>query len=204
MLGVAAQRIAWPIRKPRNNADECHCAETRRDGGFPGDLLCRAARPWGLPRASRRFAHLIPESLRRGHAGLIQRFPNFYSPQVGMDLQLTGKLALVSGSTAGIGYAIAEALAREGARVIVNGRTQAAVDASVAKLKATTGGAPSGFAGDLAEAAVAEALARRHPDVEILVNNLGTFEVKAFEEITDADWRRFFDTNVLSGARLAR
>src|SRR5436190_20820401 len=75
MLGVAAQRIAWPIRKPRNNADECHCAETRRDGGFPGDLLCRAARPWGLPRASRRFAHLIPESLRRGHAGLIQRFP---------------------------------------------------------------------------------------------------------------------------------
>src|SRR6266568_9011150 len=63
-----------PIRKPRNNADECHCAETQRDGGFPGDLLCRAARPWGLPRASRRFAHLIPESLRRGHAGLIQRF----------------------------------------------------------------------------------------------------------------------------------
>jgi len=121
-----------------------------------------------------------------------------------MDLQLTAKLALVSGSTAGIGYAIAEALAREGARVIVNGRTQAAVDASVAKLKAATGGAPSGFAGDLADAAVAEALARRHPDVEILVNNLGTFEVKAFEEITDADWRRFFDTNVLSGARLAR
>src|SRR5436190_21449722 len=74
MLGVAAQRIAWPIRKPRNNADECHCAETRRDGGFPGDLLCRTARPWGLPRASRRFAHIIPERLRRGHAGLIQRF----------------------------------------------------------------------------------------------------------------------------------
>jgi len=121
-----------------------------------------------------------------------------------MDLQLTGKLSLVSGSTAGIGYAIAEALAREGARVIVNGRTQAAVDASVAKLRAATGVAPSGFAGDLADSATAEELARRHPDVEILVNNLGTFEVKAFEEITDADWRRFFDTDVLSGARLAR
>jgi NAD(P)-dependent dehydrogenase (short-subunit alcohol dehydrogenase family) len=121
-----------------------------------------------------------------------------------MDLQLTGKLSLVSGSTAGIGYAIAEALAREGARVIVNGRTQAAVDASVAKLSAATGSAPFGFAGDLADAAAAEEIARRHPDVEILVNNLGTFEIKPFEEITDADWRRFFDTNVLSGARLAR
>src|SRR6266581_1037470 len=78
MLGVAAQRIAWLIRKPRNNADECHCAETRRDGAqLPtARAICRrAARPWGLPRASRRFAHLIPESLRRGHAGLIQRFP---------------------------------------------------------------------------------------------------------------------------------
>ena len=121
-----------------------------------------------------------------------------------MDLHLNGKLALVTGSTAGIGFAIASTLAQEGARVIVNGRTQAAVDASVAKLKAAAGGAPSGFAGDLADAATAEELARRHPDVEILVNNLGTFEVKAFEEITDADWRRFFDTNVLSGARLAR
>src|SRR6266581_6854590 len=76
MLGVAAQRIAWLIRKPRNNADECHCTETRRDGAqLPtARAICRrAARPWGLPRASRRFAHLISESRRRGHAGLIRR-----------------------------------------------------------------------------------------------------------------------------------
>jgi NAD(P)-dependent dehydrogenase (short-subunit alcohol dehydrogenase family) len=121
-----------------------------------------------------------------------------------MDLQLTDKLALVSGSTAGIGYAIAEALAREGARVIVNGRTPDAVEAAVSQLKSATGGALLGFAGDLSDAAAADELERRHPHVEILVNNLGIFETKPFEDITDADWRRFFDTNVLSGARLAR
>jgi NAD(P)-dependent dehydrogenase (short-subunit alcohol dehydrogenase family) len=121
-----------------------------------------------------------------------------------MDLQLQGRLALVSGSTAGIGYAIAAALSREGASVIVNGRTQAAVDAAVARL-AEAGGAPAlGYAGDLAQAAAAQELARRHPDVAILVNNLGIFEPKPFEEIPDADWQRFFDVNVLSGVRLAR
>ena len=116
-----------------------------------------------------------------------------------MDLQLKHKLALVSGSTAGIGYAIAEALAEEGARVIVNGRTAAAVDEAVAALKASTGGAVEGFAGDLSLAAAAEDLAGRFPGVEILVNNLGIFEPKPFEEIPDADWMRFFDVNVLSG-----
>ena len=121
-----------------------------------------------------------------------------------MDLQINGKLALVSGSTAGIGYAIAEALAREGARVLVNGRTQAAVDKAVAALKAATGGALEGFAGDLSDAATAEALVARFPNVEILVNNLGIFEPKPFEEIPDADWVRFFEANVLSGVRLAR
>ncbi|MEI9982274.1 MAG: SDR family oxidoreductase [Aliidongia sp.] len=121
-----------------------------------------------------------------------------------MDLELKGRRALVSGSTAGIGLAIAERLAREGARVIVNGRTQAAVDKIVAELKASTGGEVEGFAGDLSVAATAEDLARRHPDVEILVNNLGIFEAKPFEEIPDADWLRFFDVNVLSGVRLAR
>jgi NAD(P)-dependent dehydrogenase (short-subunit alcohol dehydrogenase family) len=121
-----------------------------------------------------------------------------------MDLQLKGKLALVSGSTAGIGRAIAVTLAGEGARVIVNGRTEAAVDAAVAQIKAETGGDVLGFAGDLATAAAAEALARRHPGVEILVNNLGIFEPKAFEDIPDADWLRFFDVNVVSGIRLAR
>jgi len=121
-----------------------------------------------------------------------------------MDLQLADKIALVTGSTAGIGHAIAASLAREGAAVIVSGRTDAAVEAAVAAMRADTGGKVSGFAGDLAVAAVAETLVQRHPMVDILVNNLGIFEVRPFEEITDADWRRFFDVNVLSGARLAR
>jgi NAD(P)-dependent dehydrogenase (short-subunit alcohol dehydrogenase family) len=121
-----------------------------------------------------------------------------------MDLQLKGKLALVSGSTAGIGRAIAVTLAGEGARVIVNGRTEAAVDAAVAGIKAETGSDAIGFAGDLSTASAAEALARRHPGVEILVNNLGIFEPKPFEDIPDADWLRFFDVNVVSGIRLAR
>jgi NAD(P)-dependent dehydrogenase (short-subunit alcohol dehydrogenase family) len=121
-----------------------------------------------------------------------------------MDLQLKGKLALVSGSTAGIGLAIASTLAQEGARVIVNGRKQEAVDEAVAQLKSSTGGDVLGFAGDLSKAEVANELARRYPDVEILVNNLGIFEPKLFEEIPDEDWQRFFDVNVLSGVRLAR
>jgi NAD(P)-dependent dehydrogenase (short-subunit alcohol dehydrogenase family) len=121
-----------------------------------------------------------------------------------MDLKLRNKLALVSGSTAGIGYAIAHALAGEGARVIINGRTHSAVDAAVARIASATGTEVLGFAGDLANAATAEELARRHPDVEILVNNLGIFEPKPFEEIPDADWVRFFEVNVLSGVRLAR
>jgi NAD(P)-dependent dehydrogenase (short-subunit alcohol dehydrogenase family) len=117
-----------------------------------------------------------------------------------MDLQLSDKLAVVSGSTAGIGYAIAEALAKEGARVIVNGRTQAAVTEAASKI----GHGAVGFAGDLSNAAKASELARKFPDVDILVNNLGIFEPKPFEEIPDEDWRRFFDVNVLSGVRLAR
>ena len=121
-----------------------------------------------------------------------------------MDLKLTGRLSLVSGSTAGIGYAIAAALAAEGARVIVNGRTQAAVSAAVATIAAAPGGEVQGFAGDLSTPAAAAALLERHPGIEILVNNLGIFEPKAFEDIPDADWLRLFDVNVLSGVRLAR
>jgi NAD(P)-dependent dehydrogenase (short-subunit alcohol dehydrogenase family) len=121
-----------------------------------------------------------------------------------MDLQLRKKIALVTGSTAGIGNAIATSLAREGASVIISGRTGAAVESAVAKIKAETGGEVAGFAGDLSQAAVAEALMRQHPTVDILVNNLGIFEMRAFEDISDADWQRFFDVNVLSGARLAR
>ena len=120
-----------------------------------------------------------------------------------MDLQLTGKLALVTGSTAGIGHAIAARLAREGARVIVNGRTQRAVDEALATLR-RAGGTVEGFAGDLSQAAVAEALVAAFPGIEILVNNLGIFEATPFEAIGDDDWRRFFDVNVLSGVRLAR
>jgi NAD(P)-dependent dehydrogenase (short-subunit alcohol dehydrogenase family) len=121
-----------------------------------------------------------------------------------VDLELKGKTALISGSTAGIGRAIATTLAREGARTIVNGRSQAAVDAAVGEIRSTTGGDVLGFAGDLSEASTAQTLARRHPGVEILVNNLGIFEPKPFEDIPDEDWRRFFDVNVLSGVRLAR
>ncbi len=121
-----------------------------------------------------------------------------------MDLELGGKVAVVSGSTAGIGLATAEALAREGARVVVNGRTEAAVSSARSALRAATGRDVDGFAGDLATAAGAEALAAAFPDVDIVVNNLGIFEAKAFEDIPDEDWRRFFEVNVLSGVRLAR
>ena len=121
-----------------------------------------------------------------------------------MDLKLNGKLALVTGSTAGIGHAIATALAREGAKVIVNGRTQSAVDKVVSEIKTATSGEVVGFAGDLSTADAADALFKQYPNVEILVNNLGIFEPKPFEEIPDADWLRFFDVNVLSGIRLSR
>jgi hypothetical protein len=121
-----------------------------------------------------------------------------------MDLQLKGKRALITGSTAGIGYAIAEGLAREGVAVIVNGRTEAAVRAAVVALTKAGGGTIAGFAGDLGTAEAAIAVVQRYPDVDILVNNLGIFEPKAFEDIPDADWMRFFEVNVLSGVRLAR
>jgi NAD(P)-dependent dehydrogenase (short-subunit alcohol dehydrogenase family) len=121
-----------------------------------------------------------------------------------MNLKLKDKLALVSGSTAGIGYAIAAALAGEGARVVINGRSHASVDEVAAKLTAATGGQVHGFAGDLSTAAAAEEVVRRYPSIEILVNNLGIFDPKPFEDIPDADWRRFFEVNVLSGVRLAR
>jgi hypothetical protein len=116
-----------------------------------------------------------------------------------MDLDLKGKRALVTGSTAGIGLAIADALAREGAAVIVNGRTQERVDAAV-----RSSGAAHGIAADLGTEAGARAVTQRFPEVDILVNNLGIFEPKPFEEISDDDWRRFFEVNVLSGVRLSR
>ncbi len=122
-----------------------------------------------------------------------------------MDLHLAGKSALVTGSTAGIGFAIAQGLAREGAQVLVNGRTQERVDIAVATIKKKFPDAQvEGFAGDLGQAAVADELVTRYPEVQILVNNLSIFEPKEFTEITDDDWRRFFEVNILSGVRLSR
>jgi NAD(P)-dependent dehydrogenase (short-subunit alcohol dehydrogenase family) len=117
-----------------------------------------------------------------------------------MDLQLNGKTALVTGSTAGIGLAIAQSLAREGARVIVNGRTQARVDAALGKLPSGA----SGLAADLGTAAGIAIAIEQYPSVDILINNLGIFEPKPFGDIPDEDWFRFFEVNVMSGVRLSR
>jgi NAD(P)-dependent dehydrogenase (short-subunit alcohol dehydrogenase family) len=116
-----------------------------------------------------------------------------------MNLELKDKTALVSGSTAGIGLAIAAALAKEGAAVIINGRTKERVDQAM-----RTSGAAHGVAADLGTEAGAREVTARFPAVDILVNNLGIFEPKPFEEIPDDDWRRFFEVNVLSGVRLSR
>jgi NAD(P)-dependent dehydrogenase (short-subunit alcohol dehydrogenase family) len=122
-----------------------------------------------------------------------------------MDLQLKGQTALVTGSTAGIGYAIAKLLAAEGAHVIINGRTQTAVDRSVSKLKTEHPHAQvMGIAVDLSTANGCDQLVSTLPSVDILINNLGIFDPKPFESISDADWQRFFETNVMSGVRLSR
>jgi NAD(P)-dependent dehydrogenase (short-subunit alcohol dehydrogenase family) len=122
-----------------------------------------------------------------------------------MDLQLQDKKALVSGSTAGIGLAIATALAREGAHVVLNGRTPARVEAALTAVRQEVPDAKlTGVAADLGGAAGTQALVSQVPHVDILVNNLGIFASKPFEEIPDAEWLQFFETNVLSGVRLAR
>ena len=121
-----------------------------------------------------------------------------------MDLGLTGKRALITGSTAGIGFATAAALAREGAHVIINGRTQRRVDEALAKLRSLGGDRIEGVAADVSGAEGCGKVIAAHPELDILVNNMGIFEPKPFEEIPDADWMRFFETNVMSGVRLSR
>ena len=122
-----------------------------------------------------------------------------------MKIDLSGKTALVTGSTAGIGNAIAKGLAAAGANVVVNGRSQAKVDAAVAAIaKAVPGARVRGIAADVSTAAGCKALLAALPDVDILINNAGIFEPKDFFEIPDEDWSRFFEVNVMSGVRLSR
>jgi NAD(P)-dependent dehydrogenase (short-subunit alcohol dehydrogenase family) len=122
-----------------------------------------------------------------------------------MDLQLTKKTALVTGSTAGIGFAIASLLAQEGASVVVSGRSRQRVEQVVQRLRTETKNARvTGVAADLGTKEGVDLLTRDVPAVDVLVNNLGIFEPKPFAEITDEDWLRFFEVNVLSGVRLSR
>ncbi|MGB9146732.1 MAG: SDR family NAD(P)-dependent oxidoreductase [Acidobacteriaceae bacterium] len=122
-----------------------------------------------------------------------------------MDLKLAGNVALVTGSTAGIGFAIAQALAAEGAHVYVNGRTRERVDAAVEAIQSQTATANvEGIVADFSSSAGADAVIARLPAVDVLVNNVGIFEPMPFTEIPDADWYRFFEINVMSGVRLAR
>jgi len=122
-----------------------------------------------------------------------------------MDLQLAGKQALVTGSTAGIGFAIAKALAGEGARVIVNGRSEARVGDAIAAIAGAHGSAQlEPLAADLGTPEGAELAIARFPDVAILVNNLGIFAPRPFEEIRDDEWARMIEVNFMSGVRLSR
>ncbi len=122
-----------------------------------------------------------------------------------MDMQLQGQHALVTGSTAGIGFAIAKALAAEGATVTLNGRSEASVGQALQRLQTLLPEASlRGVAADAATARGCEQLTAGGPPVDILVNNMGIFDPKPFEDIPDSEWIRFFETNVMSGVRLAR
>ena len=122
-----------------------------------------------------------------------------------MDLQLKGKKVLVTGSTAGIGFAAARAFAMEGASVVINGRKQDRVDSAISQIRKSQPGAElTGIAADVSNAAGCAKLIQTVPEVDVLVNNMGIFEPKPFEKIPDEDWLRFFEANVMSGVRLSR
>ncbi|KAB8330035.1 SDR family oxidoreductase [Scytonema tolypothrichoides VB-61278] len=122
-----------------------------------------------------------------------------------MDLKLHGKSALVSASTAGIGFAIAQGLAQEGVSVIITGRSSGRVEEAIAKITQTNPEAKiSGVVADLAKKEGAQQVFQQVPHIDILVNNLGVYEPKAFSDITDEDWLDIFEANVLSGVRLSR
>jgi NAD(P)-dependent dehydrogenase (short-subunit alcohol dehydrogenase family) len=122
-----------------------------------------------------------------------------------MDLKLKGRHALVTGSTAGIGYAIAKGLAAEGATVTLTGRTRASVDAALERLSRHAPDARAdAVAADCSSASGAEQVFARVPDCDILINNLGIYERKAFFDISDDEWQRLFEVNVMSGVRFAR
>lgn len=122
-----------------------------------------------------------------------------------MDLQLEGKKVLVTGSTAGIGFATARALAAEAASVVINGREQTRVDIAIGEIRKLHPGANvTGVPSDISNAAGCAKLVLAVPEADILINNMGIFEPKPFEEITDRDWMHFFETNVMSGVRLSR
>ncbi|GLR95940.1 MULTISPECIES: SDR family NAD(P)-dependent oxidoreductase [Bradyrhizobium] len=120
-----------------------------------------------------------------------------------MNIDLSEKTAIVTGSTAGIGYAIARGLAASGANVVINGRSQDKVEAAVRKLEGA-GAKVRGIAADVSTAAGCNALVAALPDVDILINNTGIYEAKNFFDIPDEDWTRFFEVNVMSGVRLSR
>jgi NAD(P)-dependent dehydrogenase (short-subunit alcohol dehydrogenase family) len=150
--------------------------------------------------------------VRKAHKALVKTFrrsakfsmrPEEYSEA--MDLDLKGKIALVTGSTAGIGFAIAKRFAVEGAEVILNGRTDERVRESIAKIDNEISGAKlRGVAVDLGTAQGCDKIVREAQRVDILVNNVGIFEPMPFEKITDQDWEKFFAVNVMSGVRLSR
>lgn len=122
-----------------------------------------------------------------------------------MDLRLNGRKALVTGSTAGIGFAIAGHLLQEGAAVVINGRTKGRIEQSVSLLQQKHPQSDvSGVAADFSKREEVASLIRQVPQIDILINNVGIFEPKPFTEITDEDWTRFYQVNVLSGVRLSR